>query len=50
MAKKTIEHSPMFEKIKRWYQEGLWNYAQVEMAYKKGVITEDEFDEITKEN
>lgn len=40
----------MYEKIKRWYEEGYWTYEMVENAYKKGKITEDEFREITQAN
>ena len=36
----------MFEKIKGWYPK-LWNETMVRNAVKKGIITEDEFKEIT---
>ena len=36
----------MFEKIKGWYPI-LWNETMVRNAVKKGIITEDEFKEIT---
>ena len=36
----------MFEKIKGWYRK-LWNETMVRNAVKKGIITEDEFKEIT---
>ena len=36
----------MFEKIKGWYPR-LWNETMVRNAVKKGIITEDEFKEIT---
>ena len=36
----------MFEKIKKWYKQGLWNEAMVQNAVKKGVITADEASEI----
>lgn len=29
----------MFEKIKKWYSQGLWTEAMVNNAVKKGVIT-----------
>lgn len=45
-----MEHSPMYEQIKKWYEMGLWNYAMVEQAYQKGKITEEEFREITQAN
>lgn len=43
----------MFEKIKKWYSMGLWTEEMVRNAVDKGVITEEEYDEIlgiTKEN
>ena len=36
----------MANKIKKWYPR-LWKLDQVRNAVKKGVITEDEFKEIT---
>ena len=36
----------MFEKIKGWYPK-LWNETMVRNAVKKGIITKDEFKEIT---
>lgn len=36
-----------FDKIKMYYDKGLWNIKMVENAVKKGKITEDEFYEIT---
>ena len=39
----------MFEKIKGWYPK-LWNETMVRNAVKKGIITEDEFKEITDIN
>ena len=38
----------MFEKIKRWYPK-LWNKAMVKNAVKKGVITSEQYEEITGE-
>lgn len=38
-----------FDKIKRYYDMGLWNTKMVENAVKKGKITEEEFYEITGE-
>ena len=32
----------MFEKIKKWYQQGLWTDAMVMNAATKGVLTETE--------
>ena len=36
----------MFEKIKKWYKQGLWTEAMVHMAVTKGKITEAEAEEI----
>lgn len=36
----------MYEKIKKWYQLGLWAEAMVRNAVKKGVITQEQADEI----
>lgn len=36
-----------FETIKRNYERGLWNAAMVKMAVKKGVITKEQYTEIT---
>ena len=33
----------MCEKIKKWYEQGLWSEAMVKNAVEKGVITEDEY-------
>lgn len=33
----------MFEKIQKWYKQGLWTKKMVENAYDKGVITEMEY-------
>ena len=44
----------MFEKIKKWYKQGLWDEEKVQNAVKKGVLTADEAAEIlsagTEEN
>lgn len=39
-------HSKMFDKIKMFYDKGLWNAEQVHQAVDKGLITEDEYKEI----
>lgn len=39
-----------FERIKYYYEGGLWNIQMVKMAVKKGVITKEQFEEITNEN
>lgn len=38
----------MFEKIKRFYQEGLYTKAQVKKFLDKGVITEEQYIEIVE--
>ena len=36
----------MYDKIKKWYQMGLWTEAMVRNAVKKGVLTQEQADEI----
>ncbi len=36
----------MFEKIKRWYEQGLWSKSQVHDAVPK-LITAEQYEEIT---
>ena len=36
-----------YEQIKKNYEKGLWSIAMVRVAVKKGVITKEEFKEIT---
>lgn len=43
-------HSKMFEKIKFYYDTGRWSLENVKNAVIKGVITEQEFKEITGED
>lgn len=38
-----------YERIKYYYDAGLWNKAMVKMAVRKGVITKAQFEEITGE-
>lgn len=38
-----------FEKIKKYYDNGLWNKARVKNMALKGIITEEEYREITGE-
>lgn len=39
----------MKEKIKRWYEQGLWTAQMVRNAVIKGKLTEDEYREIVGE-
>ena len=39
----------MFEKIKRWYKQGLWTEQMVQNAVEKGVITQEQYKEIVSE-
>lgn len=39
----------MFEKIKKWYEQGLWTEEMVQTAADKGVITQAQVSEIMKE-
>ena len=43
------EHSKMFEKIKSWYESGIWSKEWVRNAVAKGKITAEEYKEITGE-
>lgn len=36
-----------FQDIKQNFQKGYWNTALVKMAVKKGIITEEQYKEIT---
>lgn len=36
----------MYEKIKKWYKQGLWNETMVRNAFTKGVITEEQLKDI----
>lgn len=36
----------MFEKIKKWYKQGLWTAQMVQNAVKKGALTVEEAAEI----
>jgi len=44
-----MEHSPKFDKVKKYYDEGLWNKEMVRNAVTKGWIRADEYEEITGE-
>lgn len=39
----------MKEKIKKWYEQGLWTAEMVRNAVIKGKLTEDEYQEIVGE-
>lgn len=39
----------MYNKIKRWYQQGLWTAEMVAQAVAKGVITAEQYEEIVGE-
>ena len=39
----------MFEKIKYYYENGLWSKERVINMLKKGIITEEEYKEIVGE-
>lgn len=38
-----------FETVKRNYERKLWNKAMVKLAVRKGIITKEEYKEITGE-
>lgn len=38
-----------YERVKYYYEEGLWSKPMVKMAVRKGVITREEYTEITGE-
>lgn len=40
-------HSPNYEKVKGYYDKGLWDISRVRKAVEKGWITKAEFKEIT---
>lgn len=42
--------SKMFEKVKKYYDKGLWKIQAVRNAVVKGWITAEEFKEITGED
>lgn len=42
-----MEHSPKYDKVKNYYDKGLWTIDMVRNAVVKGWITADEFEEIT---
>ena len=36
-----------FERVKYYFEAGLWSLPMVKMAVKKGIITKDQYKEIT---
>lgn len=42
--------SKNYERIKSFYDKGLWTTEQVHQAVEKGLITEEEYREITQAN
>lgn len=42
-----MEHSSKFEEINNFYKKKLWPLSAVKTAVKKGLITEEEYKEIT---
>ena len=44
-----MEHSKMFERVKKYYDKGLWKIEAVALAVEKGWITAEEYEEITGE-
>ena len=41
-----MEHSPKYEKVKEYFNKGLWNEEMVRTAVVKGWITKEEYREI----
>ena len=39
-----------YETVKKNYERGLWTKALVKMAVRKGIITSEQYKEITGEN
>lgn len=37
----------MYEKIAKWYKQGLWDAGKVADARNKGIITQEQYEEIT---
>jgi uncharacterized XkdX family phage protein len=44
-----MEHSPKYELVKRYYDDGLWKKKAVRNAVVRGWITAEEYEEITGE-
>ena len=39
----------MKNKIKKWYKQGLWTASMIKNAVEKGILTQEEANEICKE-
>lgn len=39
----------MFEKIKKWYQQGIWTKKMVMDSVRKGILTPEQYEEIVGE-
>lgn len=39
-----------YERVKAYYESGMWSKSMVKMAVRKGVITKDQYTEITGED
>ncbi len=37
----------MYDKIKMWYDMGLWTESMVQDAVDKGILTQEQYEEIT---
>jgi uncharacterized XkdX family phage protein len=44
-----MNRSPAFERLKQYYEDGLWSAEMLRNAVKKGKITPEEFELITGE-
>ena len=44
-----MEHSPKYNKVKKYYDDGLWNKVMVRNAVAKNWITVSEYQDITGE-
>jgi len=45
-----MQHSPKYDKVKEYYDKGLWGITAVRQAVVKGWITESEYEEIVGES
>lgn len=41
------EHSAGYERAKRYYSDGLWSKAMLKMLVGRGLLTAEEYEEIT---